>query len=113
MKILTTITLSIFIASIFLLVVACDSGLDPSVKKSLEDAGETVGIEIPWPHYLSPGYEIQNVTVDGKDNVMLMIANNESKIIELEIMWRPQGIIPYRIDINKLTTEIGLVKALV
>jgi len=78
---------------------------DSQVKKSLKEAGEVLGIEIPWPHYLPEGYEMKNVLVSENTSVTLMISNNKNKSIGLEIIWKPTGIIPYKIDLNAPTVK--------
>jgi len=80
---------------------------DSQVKKSLKEAGGKLGIEIPWPHYLPEGYEIVNVFVSDNSSATLMISDKKDRLIELKIMWRPEGLIPYRIDLNAPTVEFN------
>ena len=90
------------------IIISCASNEDDSrVKESLIEAGEVLGIEIPWPHYLPEGYEIKNVILKSNDTASLMISNGKDKLIELNILWRPEGIIPYRIDLNAPTVEFN------
>ena len=100
------------LAVLFLLILAIAVNIscasdeeDLRIKDSLKEAGETLGIEIPRPHYLPEGYEIKNVFVSDNSGATLLISNNEKKLIELEVMWRPEGIIPYRIHINGPTVK--------
>src|SRR3972149_3173712 len=95
------IILVLIIAMVIAVNISCASDEeDLPIKDSLKEAGVALGIEIPWPHYLPEGYEIKNVFVNDNSGATLLISNNEKKLIELEVMWRPEGIIPYRIDIN-------------
>jgi hypothetical protein len=75
------------------------------VNEALKNAGERLGIEIPVPHYLPEGYRIVNVLTSENSSATLLISNNEKQLMELEVMWRPAGSVPYRIDLNSPTVE--------
>lgn len=72
---------------------------------SLEEAGEVLGIDIPYPHYLPEGYEIQRVVLKNSGCVSLMISNGEGSEIRLDVSWQWEERIPFKaepptVDIN-------------
>jgi hypothetical protein len=75
------------------------------VNEALKNAGERLGIVIPIPHYLPDGYRIVNVMTSDNSSATLLISNNEKQLIELEVMWRPTGLVPYRIDLDSPTVK--------
>lgn len=65
---------------------------DAQLKKSLKKAGEVLGIEIPWPHYLPEGYKINSVYAIDSSEVSLIISDNNDKLIELDIIHRAREL---------------------
>jgi hypothetical protein len=76
------------------------------LEQSLEKAGKTVGIEIPWPHYLPEGYELSTNIVTENEYVEMVISNSKNST-KLVLLWRPSGAIPYRVDTAQDTVDIN------
>lgn len=79
---------------------------------SLEEAGEEMGIDIPYPHYLPEGYEIQKVLLKSIGYVSLMISNGEGSEIQLDVTWYWEDKIPFKVqpptvDINSPGSSSG------
>ncbi len=73
---------------------------------SLKEAEEVLGIEIPRPHYMPPGYEVEKVILESESRVSLIFSDKNDREIELEIDWRRQAVLPYKIDSDSPTVEL-------
>ncbi len=104
------IILVLTITAVMVSILACSqnthSSKEAQLEASFKEAGKTLGIEIPRPHYLPEGYEIMYV-ITGDGNRATLGISNDTSLIELEILWRPSGVIPYRVDLNAEIVEFN------
>ncbi len=73
---------------------------------SLQQISRDWGIQIPWPHHLPKGYEIQKVHLENS-SVVFDIQEGDDDNISLEMSWNPKGGPPYKIDLGKPAVEFN------
>ncbi len=74
---------------------------------SFSKAEKRIGTKIPKPDYLPGDFKLHKVILMNKDIVSLFYISLSGEEIELKITWRSEGIIPWKVDQDAPTVEIG------